>query len=107
MKVKTKVLKSNIKCHKNYCKRHGHYKRKQKGGFLNRYEFTYADRDTANIPIRQLDRIAPGFVKKTGCMIDQIAQRRIQQEISQDCKKIERVALIIIKGAIYKFSKTR
>lgn len=40
-------------------------------------------------------------------MIDQIAQRRIQQEISQDHKKFERVALIIIKGAIYKFSKTR
>lgn len=34
-------------------------KRTQRGGFLNRYDFTYAGRDTVN----QVDKIAPGLIE--------------------------------------------
>ena len=38
--------------------RRKYQKRTQKGGFLNRYDFAYADRDTVN----QIGKIALGLV---------------------------------------------
>lgn len=55
-------------------------------GFLNCYHFAYTGRDTANIAISQLNRIALGLIRKTSNLeseIDQIAQRRIKQVINQ------------------------
>ena len=86
-----------------HCKRLGHQKRKQKRGFVNRYNFVYAVRDAANTVISQLNRIAPGFTRKTSIEIDQITQRRIQQAINQGGKEIEFVAPKIIKEAIKEF----
>ena len=45
------------------------YKRKttksrQKGSFLNRYDFAYTDLDAANTAISQLNRITPRLIKK-------------------------------------------
>ena len=45
-----------------------HY-RKQKGEFRNRYDFTYADRDT----IKLLGKIAPGLIKNASSEISNIA----------------------------------
>ena len=50
-----------------------------------------------------MNRIAPGFIRKTSIEIDQIAQRRIQQAINQGGKEIEFVAPKIIKKAIKEF----
>ena len=38
-------------------------KRKQKGGFLNRYDFAYAGRDTVNTAAKELERIGPRLIK--------------------------------------------
>lgn len=61
-------------------------KKKKIDGFLNCYHFAYTGRDTANIAIGQLNRIALGHIRKTSNLeseIDQIAQRRIKQVINQ------------------------
>ena len=71
-------------------------KRKQRGGFLNRFDFTYAVRDTVN----QLGKIAPGLIKNAGSEIDNIAQKRLNQIISLRGKEVERVLPKILTGAI-------
>ena len=61
-------------------------KKKRIYGFLNCYHFAYSGRDTTNIAISQLNRIALGLIRKTSNLeseIDQIAQRRIKQVINQ------------------------
>ena len=39
-------------------------KRKQRGGFLNRYDFAYAGRDTVKQASKELERIGPVLIKK-------------------------------------------
>ena len=70
-------------------------KRTQKGGFLNRYDFAYADRDTVN----QIGKIALGLVKNANSEINNIAQQRINQIISQGGREIERVLSRILRRA--------
>ena len=65
--------------HRNY------QKRTQKGGFLNRYDFAYADRDTVN----QVGKIAPGLIKNASNEIHNVAQQRIKNQIiSQEGKEV-------------------
>ena len=45
-------------------------KGKQRGGFLNRYDFAYAGRDTVN----HLGKIAPGLIKDASSQISSITQ---------------------------------
>ena len=39
-------------------------RRKQRGGFLNRYDFTYAGRDTVNEAAKHLNLLAPQLVNQ-------------------------------------------
>ena len=39
-------------------------KKKQRGGFLNRYDFAYAGRDTVSQAGKELERIGPALIKK-------------------------------------------
>ena len=65
--------------HRNY------QKRTQKDGFLNRYDFAYADRDTVN----QVGKIAPGLIKNASNEINNVAQQRIKNQIiSQEGKEV-------------------
>ena len=75
---------------------------RQTGGFLNRYDFAYAGRDTVN----QVGKIAPGIIKKTTSDIKKIAQQRIDQAIRTGGAEIERVAPKTIRGAIEEVYKT-
>ena len=75
--------------------RRKYQKRTQKGGFLNRYDFAYADRDTVN----QIGKIALGLVKNANSEINNIAQQRINQIISQGGREIERVLSRILRRA--------
>ena len=50
-----------------------YWKRTQKGGFLNRYDFAYAGGDTVN----QVGKIAPGLIKNASPEINNIAQQRM------------------------------
>ena len=49
----------------------GRKKRRQTGGFLNRYDFTYAGRDVVN----QVGKIAPGVIDRATGEINKIAQQ--------------------------------
>ena len=75
---------------------------RQTGGFLNRYDFAYAGRDTVN----QLDKIAPGIIKNASGQIDEIAKKRIEQIIKQGGAEVERVAPKIIRGALEELYST-
>ena len=75
---------------------------RQTGGFLNRYDFAYAGRDTVN----QVGKIAPGIINKTNSDIKKIAQQRIDQAIRTGGAEIERVAPKIIREAIEEVYKT-
>ena len=75
---------------------------RQTGGFLNRYDFAYAGRDTVN----QVGKIAPGIINKATSDINKIAQQRIDQAIRTGGAEIERVAPKIIRGAIEEVYKT-
>ena len=76
--------------------RRKYQKRTQSGSFLNRYDFTYAGRDTAN----QVGKITPGIIKNASSEINNIAQQRINQIINQGGEEVERMLPNILKGAI-------
>ena len=71
-------------------------RKKQAGGFLNRYDFAYTGRDTVN----QAAKVVPGVIKNASNEINNIAKQRIDQIISQGEKKIERVLPKVLRGAI-------
>ena len=71
-------------------------RKRQTGGFLNCYDFAYAGRDAVN----QAGKVTPSVIKGAAKEIDNIAQRRINQIISQAVKEIERVLPKVLKGAI-------
>ena len=84
----------NIKRRKN--PRQKYRRKNQRGGFLNRYDFAYAGRDTVN----QVGKIAPGLIKNASAEINNIGQERINQIIRQGGKEAERVLPKIVRGAI-------
>ena len=75
---------------------------RQTGGFLNRYDFAYASRDTIN----HVGKIAPEIINKATSDINKIAQQRIDQAIRTSRAEIECVAPKIIRGAIEEVYKT-
>ena len=77
-------------------------KKKQVGGFLNRYDFVYASRDTVN----QVGKIAPGIINKATSDINKIAQQRIDQAIKTGGAEVEHITPKIIRGAIEEVYKT-
>ena len=76
--------------------RRKYWKKKKKRLFLNRYDFVYAGTDTVN----QVGKIAPGLIKNATKEINNIAQQKINQIISQGGKEVERVLPKILRGAI-------
>ena len=73
-----------------YCRRQRRTNQKLKwrrGGFLNRYNFAYAGKDTFN----QAAKVAPGVFKATADDINKVAEQRINQIISKDGAEVERV----------------
>ena len=83
-------------------KRTGQKKKRQTGGFLNRYDFAYAGRDTVN----QVGKIARGIINKATSDINKIAMDRIDQVIKSGGEEVERIAPKIIRGAIEEVYKT-
>ena len=76
--------------------------RSQTGGFLNRYDFAYAGRNTLN----QVGNVAPKIISQATGEINQIAQQRIDQIIRSGGAEIERVAPKIIRTVIKEVYKT-
>ena len=77
-------------------------RRRQTGGFLNRYDFAYAGRDTVN----QVGKIAPGTINKATADMNKITKQRIEQAIRDGGAEIEHVAPKIIRGAMEEVYKT-
>ena len=75
---------------------------RQAAGFLNRYDFAYAGRDTVN----QVVKIAPKIITQATSVINKIIKERIDQIVRSDGAEIERAAPKIIKGAIEEVYKT-
>ena len=69
---------------------------RQLGGFLNRYDFAYAGRDTVN----QAAKVAPGVIKAPADDINKVAEQRINQIISKGGAEVERVLPKLLRGAI-------
>ena len=75
---------------------------RQTGGFLSRYDFSYAERDIVN----QAGKVAPKIISEATGEINKIAQQRFDQPIRSGGAEIERVASKIIKVAIEEVYKT-
>ena len=74
--------------------RHG--KKRQRGGFLNWYDFAYAGRDTVNQAGKHLDTLAPKLVdplmNRATTGLDKISAKRVEQ--------IKQIAPGLIRGAV-------
>ena len=90
--------------------RYAKYKRKkskrQHGGFLNRYDFVYAGRDTFNQAMKSVDTLATKLINQTSKEINKIAKARIRQVIKDYGQQIQKVAPQIIRGVIEDVYKT-
>ena len=90
-------------------------KRKQKGGWLSRYDFAYAGRDSVNqaahhvkqiVPslikksFDRVDKLAPKLIRQSSKELDIIASRRINQLTRNTAEEIKRIAPGLIRGAI-------
>ena len=61
--MRTSVRNKNLKRLQKYLHRKQRRgRRKQRGGFLNRYDFAYARRDTVNQAMKGLDTLAPKLI---------------------------------------------
>ena len=67
-------------------------RKEQYSGFINRYAFAYAGRDTAN----QAAKVASYIFKAATNNINKIAEQRINQVISQGGKELERILTKIL-----------
>ena len=76
------------------------------GGFLSRYDFAYAGRDTMNQAIKGLDGSLLKFIDKTSKEIDKISGEEIRQVINEGCQKIKKCAPQFMRGAVEDVHKT-
>ena len=95
--------------------------RKQRRGFLSRYDFAYAGRDSVNQAAHDVKKIAPELIdktfdrvrdiapnpiRKTSRELDAIAAKKINQLTYNTGKEVQRIAPGLITGAIEELCKT-
>ena len=79
-------------------------RRRQRDGFLNRYDFAYAGRDTVNEAAKYLNSLAPQLVNQlmdratTG--LDKITAKRVEQLSRETGQTLKKIAPGLIRGAI-------
>ena len=71
-------------------------KRQQHGGFLNRYDFAYAGKDTVNQAMQGLDSLASKLINQTSMEVDKIVEARIRQVVNNGGQQIQKVPPQII-----------
>ena len=97
VEIRRRYEATNKKRHcKVYRKCTNRKKKRQHCSFLNRCNFAYVGRDTAN----QAAKVAPGVIKMATNDINNIAKESINQVISQGGKEMECVLPKILRGAI-------
>ena len=95
---KTKRKKAHYRKRRNT----GWRRKRQCGGFLNSYDFTYAGR----VIVNQDAKVAPGVIKAATNDINNTAEQRINQIISKGGAEKERLLPKILRGAIEDVSQT-
>ena len=82
--------------------RHG--RRRQRGGFFNRYDFAYAGRNTVNQAAKHLDTLAPKLVNqlmnKATTGLDNITAKPVEQSSRETGRTLKQIAPDLIRGAI-------
>ena len=81
-------------------------KRRQKGGFLNRYDFAYAGRNVVNQAFKNLDKTAPALIQSLKGELNDVLQQRIRQVIIEGGSQLKEVGPQLLKGAIEDTYKT-
>ena len=105
--MRISVRNKNLKRFQKYLnKKQRCDRRKQRGGFLNRYDFAYAGRDTVHQAMKGLDTLAPKVIDQASKKIDKITEARIKQVINDNGQQIQKLAPQIIRGAIENVYKT-
>ena len=78
---------------------HLKYRRKrQRGGFLNRYDFADAGRDTINQASKQLNVLVPKLLDQLTTGLNEVSANRVNQ--------LKQMAPGLIKGAVEELYKT-
>ena len=104
--MRTSVRNQNFKRLQKYLnKKQRRGRRKQRGGFLNRYDFAYAGQETSNAinqenkcrktrnqAMKSLDNLAPKLINQASKEIDKIAEARIKQVINSGGQQIQKMA---------------
>ena len=81
-------------------------RKRESDGCLNRYNFVYVRQDTVNTGLTIFKKPVPFSIKTTANQVDQGAERRLQQDITQGGKEVRRTASIIIRQALEELYKT-
>ena len=77
--MRTSARNKNLKRLQKYLnKKQRCGRRKQRGGFLSRYDFAYAGRDTVNLAMKGLDTLAPKVISQAAKESDKITEARIR-----------------------------
>ena len=81
-------------------------KKRQRGGFLNRYDFVYAGRGTINQAFKNLNSSAPGLIQNLSGELNKILEERIVQLIIQGGKQLKELGPQLLRQAIEDVCKT-
>ena len=81
-------------------------KRRQKGGFLNIYDFAYAGRDVVNQAFKNLDKTAPALIQNLKGELNDVLQQRIHQVITEGGAQLKEVGPQLLKCAVEDAYKT-
>ena len=68
-------------------------RKKQKGEFLNRYDFAYTGRDTIKHAFQNLDKTAPPLIQNLSAELNKILEQRIKQIITQGGAELRQIDL--------------
>ena len=81
-------------------------RRRQKGDFLNCYDFAYAGRDVVNQTFKNLDKTAPPLIQNLKGELNDVLQQRIHRVITEGGAQLKEVGPQLLKGAIEDAYKT-
>ena len=79
---------------------------RQKGGFLNRYDFAYAGGYVVNQAFKNLDKTTPPLIQNLKGELNDVLQQRIHQVITEVSAQLKEVGPQLLKGAIEDAYKT-
>ena len=90
--MRLSVRNKNLKRLQKYLNKKGRRgRRKQRSGFLNRYDFACAGSDTVNKAMKGLDTLALKLINQDSKEIDKTAEATIRQVINSSKQQIQKI----------------